>query len=209
MRQNSTSIRRPAHSRSSPHPISSIPTDSGGNDVYDVIVKVSDGFDFDTEALAIAVTDVNEAPVVTTLAGTVGEDGPSFSQDLLAGASDPDAGAQPSVSSLDATVTTSGGRVLVLGVDYTVNGSTLALTSQGFAKFNSLAAAQSDQAVFHFGVSDGLIVTPNALTLTVAGANDAPFLANQTADQSATAGTPFSLTLLAGTFQDPDAGRSS
>ena len=116
-----------------------------------MIVKVSDGFDFDTQALAIAVTDVNEAPVVTALAGTVGEDGPAFSQNLLAGASDPDAGTQLSVSGLDTTVTTSRGRVLVLGTDYTLNGSTLNLTSQGFARFNSLAAAQSDQIVVHFG----------------------------------------------------------
>jgi len=87
-----------------------------------------------------------------------------------------------------------------------LNGSTLALTAQGFAKFNSLAALQSDQAVFHFGVSDGLVATPDALTLTVAGGNDAPTLANQTADQSATAGTPFSLGLPANTFGDVDSG---
>jgi len=37
-------------------------TDAGGNNIYDVIVQVSDGFGFDTQALAIAVTDVNEAP---------------------------------------------------------------------------------------------------------------------------------------------------
>ena len=104
---------------------------------------------------------------------------------MLAGASDADAGTQLSIANLDATVTTSGGRVLALGIDYTLNGSTFALTQQGFARFNSLGALQNDQAVFHFGVSDGLLTASNALTLTVIGANDAPTLANQAPDQSA------------------------
>ena len=107
---------------------------------------------------------------------------------------------------LDATVTTAGGRALVLGTDYTLNGSTLALTAQGFAKFNSLSASSTDQAIFHFGVSDGLLTTPDALTLNVTGANDAPSLSSQTANQSATVGSPFSLTLPGNTFQDPDSG---
>jgi len=44
--------------------------DSGKNNVYDVIVQVSDGKLIDTQALAIRVKDVNEAPSVPTLSGT-------------------------------------------------------------------------------------------------------------------------------------------
>ena len=36
------------------------PTDKGGNQVYDVIVKSSDGVKSDTQAIAVKVTDVNE-----------------------------------------------------------------------------------------------------------------------------------------------------
>jgi len=39
------------------------PTDAGGNNVYDVIVQVSDGALTDTQALAVTVTDVNEFSV--------------------------------------------------------------------------------------------------------------------------------------------------
>lgn len=41
------------------------PTDVGANNVYDVIVRVSDGTLTDTQALAVTITDVNEAPTIT------------------------------------------------------------------------------------------------------------------------------------------------
>ena len=43
------------------------PTDTGGNNVYDIIVKVSDGTSIGTKAVAITVTDVNEAPNAPTI----------------------------------------------------------------------------------------------------------------------------------------------
>ncbi|MEY9131932.1 uncharacterized protein YbdZ (MbtH family) [Bradyrhizobium diazoefficiens] len=49
-----------------------LPTDAGGNNVYDVTVQVSDGHGgFDTQAIAIAVTDVfeNTAPIITSNGG--------------------------------------------------------------------------------------------------------------------------------------------
>ena len=40
-----------------------LPTDVGGNNVYDVIVQASDGHGgIDTQAIAVSVTDQNEAP---------------------------------------------------------------------------------------------------------------------------------------------------
>jgi hypothetical protein len=180
------------------------PTDAGANNVYDVTVQVSDGLHVDTQALAVTVTDVNEAPVVAALSGTVGEDGPSFSRDLLTGATDPDQGTVLTVQNLDAAVTTAGGRALALGTDYTLNGSTLALTAVGFAKLNSLPGSQSDEVAFHFGVSDGLLTTPNTLSLIVTGANDAPLVVPQTASVGED-GPSFSRDLLAGA-SDPDAG---
>ncbi|KAB0506095.1 type I secretion C-terminal target domain-containing protein [Pseudomonas lini] len=46
------------------------PTDSGTNNVYDVIVRASDGTLFDDQALAISVTGVNDnSPVITSNGG--------------------------------------------------------------------------------------------------------------------------------------------
>src|SRR5258708_4535638 len=43
------------------------PTDTGANNVYDIIVKATDGGAlFDTKAVAITVTNVNEAPTITS-----------------------------------------------------------------------------------------------------------------------------------------------
>jgi len=43
-----------------------VPTDVGANNVYDVIVQASDASLIDTQAIAVTVTNVNEAPVITS-----------------------------------------------------------------------------------------------------------------------------------------------
>ena len=45
------------------------PTDAGANNVYNVIVQVSDGSLTDTQALTITVTNVNDAPAITSNGG--------------------------------------------------------------------------------------------------------------------------------------------
>ena len=46
------------------------PADAGGNNVYDVTVQVADGNGgIDTQAIAVTVTNVNEAPVITSDGG--------------------------------------------------------------------------------------------------------------------------------------------
>jgi VCBS repeat-containing protein len=127
-----------------------------------------------TASESFIINVVDAAPIAPPLSGSVGEDGPSFSQNLLAGASDPDPGTLLTVQGLDAAMTTLDGRTLSIGTDYTLSGSTLALTATGFAKFDSLGATATDQAVFHYGVSDGVLVTSDSLSLTIVGANDNP-----------------------------------
>src|SRR5207244_574688 len=69
------------------------PTDSGANNVYDIIVKASDGSLFDTKAVAITVTNVNEAPSITSAATARPPALPTSSTAVYtAAASDPDAG---------------------------------------------------------------------------------------------------------------------
>jgi VCBS repeat-containing protein len=131
------------------------------------------------------------APTVTALTASVGEDGPTFSQDLLSGTGDAE-GDYLVIQNVPTSITTSGGRALTLGVDYTLSGSTLSLTASGFAKFDSLAQGTTDTAVFGYDVSDLLKSTHNTLTLTINGANDPPAL-------SADTGSPHPLTEAAGT----------
>jgi VCBS repeat-containing protein len=45
------------------------PADFGSNNIYDVIVSASDGVLIDTQALSVSITNVNEAPVITSNGG--------------------------------------------------------------------------------------------------------------------------------------------
>ncbi len=145
-----------------------------------------------TEMDVLGFHVVNAAPTVAPLMGSVNEDGPSFGKNLLSGAADPE-GDAISVQNLAGSLTTTLGRTLTLNTDYTLSGSTLSLTSTGFAKFNSLAQGVNDTAIFNYDVEDFLGAdTANTLTLTVNGANDTPTL-------SADAGSPHAKTELAGT----------
>ena len=61
--------------------------------------------------------------------------------------------------------------------------------------------------VFNYTMRDTAGATSSTtLTVTIQGANDAPVLAVQTGNQSATVGSAFSLALPAGTFTDVDGG---
>lgn len=63
--------------------------------------------------------------------------------------------------------------------------------------------------VFNYTMRDAAGATSSTtLTITLHGANDAPVLAVQTGNQTATVGSVFSLTLPAGTFTDVDSGDS-
>ena len=81
------------------------PTDAGGNNVYDVTVRASDGTNITTQAVAITVTNVNEAPTFTSGASaSIGENGTGAV--YTAAATDPDAGTTLtySISGADASL---------------------------------------------------------------------------------------------------------
>ena len=46
------------------------PGDAGANNVYDVVVQVSDGALTDTQTLEVTLVDVDDALIVTTINGT-------------------------------------------------------------------------------------------------------------------------------------------
>ncbi|ULA60002.1 MAG: hypothetical protein LZF60_180001, partial [Nitrospira sp.] len=70
------------------------PTDSGGNNVYDVTVQVSDNNGgLDTQAIAVTVSNVNEAPTDLALSGsTVAENAANGTVVGTISGTDPDAG---------------------------------------------------------------------------------------------------------------------
>ncbi|MET4290655.1 VCBS repeat-containing protein [Bradyrhizobium sp. LB8.2] len=85
---------------------------------------------------------------------------------------------------------------------YTVNETDPAVQALRLAT-NTLTDA------FNYTMRDAAGATSSTtLTITVHGANDAPVLAVQTGNQTATAGSAFSLTLPAGTFTDVDSADS-
>jgi Bacterial cadherin-like domain len=120
---------------------------------------------------------VNQNPTVTALSKSTGEDGPSFSQSLIEGAADTDGDFLRAIN-LSGSVSTTSSGTLTLGTDYTLTESTIALTAAGFAKFNHLAAAATDTAVFSYNVTDFIANAgagiSDTLTLTITGANDGP-----------------------------------
>lgn len=151
-----------------------------------------------------AATKLFSAPVAPLLLRDSVEDAP-FSQDLLASASDP-GGATLTVLGLATSVTSMGGRILTLGSDYTLIGTTLTLTAAGLAKFNSLSADQSDRVTFPYEVANEASATASSLTLEIGGANDAPQLGDPIPDQVAVAGSAFVFAPSPNTFHDVDDG---
>jgi len=72
------------------------PADVGGNNVYDLIVRVSDGFLSDTQAIAVTVTNTNVAPAITSNGDGANAQVTALENSTSLGsvtASDPDAGA--------------------------------------------------------------------------------------------------------------------
>ncbi len=113
------------------------PADQNGDNVYEVIVQVSDGDLTDTQTLTVTVTDANEAPVITSNGG-----GPTATILVAEGtrgvttvvAVDPDAGAQ-------ITYAITGGADAAL---FTINAATGAVSFVGSTDFENPADQGAD-----------------------------------------------------------------
>ena len=125
------------------------------------------------QTATFTVTGTNDAPTVDgALTGSVTEDDAVLELNLLAGASDIDAGA---VLSVDPDSVTG------LGEGVTLEGSTL--TVDGSAdRFQSLSIGQTAEITVTFDIVDeqGMAVSQTA-TITVTGTNDAPTLESELA----------------------------
>jgi hypothetical protein len=147
-----------------------VPTDSGGDNIYNVVVQVSDGANVDTQALAVTVTNVNEAPAITSGGG-----GPTASYNIVENfnpalvasltRADPDAASS-------ATWTIIGGADAAL---FVLSASTGELAFVSSPNFENPTDADLDgvyQVVVQ--VSDGALTDTQSISVTVTNQNEAP-----------------------------------
>jgi len=127
------------------------PTDAGPNNVYDVLVQVSDGQGgFDTQAIAVTVTDVNEAPTAVSFDNTT--------------------------TAVDENTDTSAGLKVadIVVVDDALGNETLALTGADAASFEIVGSELRLKAgVLDFETKNSYSVQVTADDTTVGGSPDA------------------------------------
>jgi Ca2+-binding RTX toxin-like protein len=180
-----------------------VPTDIGANNIYDVIVSSSDGTLSDTQAIAVTVTNANEAPVITSNGGRamaaclVAENSRAVTS---VQAFDPDFGAKLTYA-------------IVGGPDaaqFQINAATGVLSFRSAPNFEAPADAGANN-VYNVIVSasDGMLTLDDtqAIAVTVTNVNEAPTIRSNgggsTAALSAFENTTAVTTVKA---TDPDAG---
>jgi hypothetical protein len=176
------------------------PGDVGGNNVYDVVVSVTDGSFTDSQAVAVTVSNLNEALAITSNGGgasasiSVAENGAAVA---TVAASDPDGGA--------VTYAIAGGAD---AARFTINASTGALAFVAAPNFEAPGDVGANNVYdVVVSASDGSFVDTQALAVTVGNVNEAVVITSSGGGASATAtaaenGTAV-LTVSAG---DPDGG---
>ena len=150
------------------------PQDFNDDNVYQVMVQVYDGTTVDYHTVSVTVTNVDESPVINSLATATVDENQTGAIDV--DATDPDAGAM-------LTYSITGGADQAL---FTINPSTGVVTFNTAPNFEVPGDADShNDYEIVVSVSDGVnpAVTQN-ITITVADANDAPVIS---------AGGPFSI----------------
>jgi VCBS repeat-containing protein len=169
------------------------PTDSGGNNIYDVTVQVSDGNGgVDSQAISVTVTAVNERPTDLSLsANTVAEHAANGTVVGTVSGSDPDAGDTKSYS----LTNTAGGR-------FAINRTTGALTVANSTLLNYEAA--TSHAVTVRVTDRGGLTYDETFTINLTNVNEAPSGTNATV--TITEDTSHILTAANFGFSDVDAG---
>jgi hypothetical protein len=194
------------------------PTDTGGDNGYDVIVRVTDNGSpnlHDDQAITVHVQDVNEAPDTAAVSATGNEDptGPAYIAITITGA-DPDTVAGDSVASFHITNIPNGGTQGTLysniglttavteGADVTASGNAATLYFVPNANFNTHAGAVTFNAAStdSHGLTDA---TPATETINVTAVNDAPV--NNGVPASFIIGSGFSHAITGLSISDVDA----
>jgi len=162
------------------------PTDSGGDNVYDVTIQVSDGAGgTDTQALSINLTNVNEAPTGADATVTINEDTSHTLTTTNFGFSDVDAGDTMSAVRIDTLP--AAGILTLSGVAVTAGQVvSVANITAGSLVFTPASNANgTGYANVTFSVRDAASTydaAPDTLTFTVTAVNDAPTVTNLSGD---------------------------
>jgi len=203
---------------------------SGTNGVYRYGGSATAGiFPNSSFASANYYADVVFAPAVTNTAPTAvadtgtatekggvanGAGGSTATGNVVTNDTDPDAGDTRTVTAVSFN-TTNGTLGSALAGLYgslllNANGTFTYTVNDGNATVQALRQpANVLTEVFNYTMRDTAGATSSStLTITIQGANDAPTLASQTANQNAVVGSAFSLVLPTGTFNDVDAGEN-
>jgi len=145
------------------------PTDAGANNVYDVVIRASDGTLASTQALAITITNLNEAPVITSNGGgasaalTVAENGLAVT---TVTSIDPENAAR--------TYSIFGGAD---AAKFAIDPATGALSFLAAPNFEAPADVGANNVYdVIVRVSDGSLAATQAIAVTVANVNEAPVI---------------------------------
>jgi VCBS repeat-containing protein len=174
------------------------PTDTGANNVYDVIVQVSDGTLTDTQAIAVTITNVNEAPTAVVDVATAveaggvnnGTAGTNPTGNVLTNDTDVDASDTKTVTGVAAGVVGSASTNVgsaVTGsfgsINIAANGAytyTVDNTNASVQALRTTANTLSDIFTYTMRDAAGLTSTTQ-ITITLQGANDTPVAVSDSA----------------------------
>jgi Animal haem peroxidase/RTX calcium-binding nonapeptide repeat (4 copies)/Cadherin domain len=172
------------------------PADAGGDNVYDVIVQVTDDTGLtDTQAIAVTVTNVNEAPVITSAAAVNAAENGTAAATVVA--TDVDAG-----TTLTYTIT--GGADAAL---FVLDQDTGVLSFVNAPDFEAPADAGGDNVYdVIVQVSDGALTDTQAIAVTVTNVNEAPTITSNGGADLATAIDENTTAVTTVTATDVDAG---
>ena len=173
-----------------------VPTDGGLNNVYDINVIASDGALNTTKAVAITVTNVNEAPTVVTLTNqqtAIAENTSTTTRIKVA-----------DIAITDDTLGTN--NLSVSGTDasfFEISGNVLYLKANTALNFEAKTSYSVNVNVDDTTVGNTPDATTN-FTLNVTNVNEAPTVANAIANQTIAVNASLNYTFEANTFSDVD-----
>ena len=178
--------------------VQSLAAGQSANDTFTYFA--SDGIDAIPGQLTLAIEGANDAPVALPDLTVVTEDAaPMASGNLLINDSDIDAGTVLTVS--PAVLAGAYGTLEIgQGGDYRYS------LDESLPSVQSLAQGEAVTETYAYTASDGIETATTELTVSILGANDAPFVFDPIMDPGGTAGTVFAFAFAADTFADVDHG---
>jgi VCBS repeat-containing protein len=167
------------------------PSDIGGNNTIEFSIQVSDGSLSATQSYSLSITNVNEAPTISSASFSIAEQ--STAVGSISG-SDPDA-------STTLTYSLASGSAAVDDAKFSINSSTGAVSFLATPNFESPTDNGLDNVYnFTVNVSDGSLSSSQAVAVTVGNVNESPSFSLASA-QSYTENSTSSISVVA---SDPD-----